>query len=930
MEFNLHKSLTVSVNSEPAHAYYEVENGEKTYLKKWKFAYFESLEKSDFETEPQREIDVPSCWQLLGFDQNHYTNTRYPFPYCPPQILKDSPCGLYVCRYKRNSDSGRYYITLEGVDCCYYLFVNKKFVGYSTISHLPSEFDITKFLEDDNEIKVIVFKWGQASYLEDQDKMRFSGIFRDVYITNRPEGHVKDFKITTDYKKDTGYVRIAADKSCAFELSFGGKVLARAEGKNVTMKIENVRLWNAENPVLYDLAISCAGEIIKEKVGVRKIEIKNGVILLNGKPFKFKGVNRHSFTVNGYVETKEDLKKDIRLLKEMNGNAVRTSHYPAASEFARICDEEGVYIMMEADVETHGACNQQGGYDGYLFGELARDSRFEEQILERNRRMYERDKNRPSVLIWSLGNESGWGENFIKANAMLKKLDSRPVHYENFWDWSRDEYLDNGLMDMCSRMYPNVDYLEKYLDLDTRPLVLCEYTHAMGNSCGDVSEYWKRIYKHDRLAGAFVWEWCSHSVIRDGKVLYGGDFGEKMHDGNFCMDGLVTTDRTPNPSYYEVKEVYAPVDVTWKNGRAYIENRRDFESIDDITCTYAVKCNEKTILSGELPLKGIAAHKTKSFAIKIPKCEGYKFIEFTFVKDNKVIAVRQAELDYAFRAKARAKEKNVSFAVGEDGMLSSFSVDGREYLAHKASLQILRAYLDNDMNVKNEWERARYPYAEFYAEKIERKDGRTSVSGYVVADAVRPLAEIKIDYIPVADGVHIDVKAVCNKIFPKFPRFGFSFPVDPALKHVQYFGRGKNEAYADRKLSAPVGFYEDDAKTMNYMYPKPQESGSHCGSRFVQVFDENGGIAASSEKDFSFQVTKYALSDYKNHAYEMGETGKLYLNVDYKMGGVGSNSCGPVLDDNLWVDRIFEFGFDLVAADKDNPFGMHFAARERK
>ena len=929
MEFNLHKSLTVSVNSEPARAYYVVKNGERTDLKKWKFAYFDSSDKLDINAAPEREIDVPSCWQMLGYDEKQYTNTRFPFPYYPPYILKDSPCGLYECSYIREKEDGKYYITFEGVDSCCYLFVNGKFVGYSTISHLPSEFDITDYLEKDNVIKVVVYKWCQASYLEDQDKMRFSGIFRDVYVTRRPEGHVKDFKITTDYKNKTGYVRVKADKSCAFVLSDQGKEIARAEGKNVVMKIDGVKLWNAEEPNLYDLSISCAGEIIEEKVGVRTIEIKNNVILLNGKPFKFKGVNRHSFTVNAYVETREDLEKDVRLLKEMNGNAVRTSHYPPSSEFARICDEQGIYIMEEADVETHGACNQQGGYDGYLFGELARDSRFEEQILERNRRMYERDKNRPSVLIWSLGNESGWGENFIKANNLLKKLDSRPVHYENFWDWSRNEYLDNGIMDMCSRMYPPVNYLTEYLDLDPRPLVLCEYTHAMGNSCGDVSEYWKRIYKHDRLAGAFVWEWCSHSVIEDGKVLYGGDFGEKLHDGNFCMDGLLTTDRTPNPSYYEVKEVYAPVDLEWKNGRAYIENRRDFKSLDDIRCKYAVKCNGKAVREGELPLDGIAPRQKKSFAVEIPEGKGYKFVDFTFTENGKTIAVRQAEIDYVYRPESAAEKKDVSFVVGENGMLSSFCVNGREYLVGSARLQILRAYLDNDMNVRNEWERLRYPYAEYYAKKIERKGDKVSVSGFVVADALRPFAEVDIEYTPVADGVKISLKAVCNKNFAKFPRFGFSFPVLPTLKKVQYFGRGENEAYADRKLSAPVGYYEADADAMNYMYPKPQESGSHCDSRFVQVCDGNGGIAAESGKNFSFQVTKYDLSDYKPHAYEMGETGKLYLNVDYKMGGVGSNSCGPELDDHLWVDRIFEWEFDLVAAGED-AFATHFSSRKEK
>ena len=924
MKLDLHESLTVSVNNEPARAYYEIENGEKTFLTKWRFAYFESREKADFDSLPEREIEVPSCWQMLGYDEKQYTNTRYPFPYCPPYILKENPCGMYVCRYDVKDKKGRYYINFEGVDSCYYLFVNGRFAGYSTISHSPCEFDVTDFLKEENEIKVIVFKWCQASYLEDQDKMRFSGIFRDVYILNRPEGHVRDFKITTDYKGKTGYVRVAADRSCRFVLSDGGRVIDTAEGKNVRLKIPDVRLWNAESPVLYDLAIECAGEVIREKTGVRKVGIKDGVILLNGAPIKFKGVNRHSSTVNAFVETEEDMKKDVALIKEMNGNAVRTSHYPCAAYFARLCDEEGVYLMEEADVESHGATNQRGGYDGYLYGEIARDPRFAEQIVERSRRMYERDKNRPSVLIWSLGNESGWGANFAEACKAIKKLDDRPVHYENAWDWSRNDYLDDGLLDMCSRMYPAVSYLEEYLDKERRPLVLCEYTHAMGNSCGDVRAYWDVIYKHDRLAGAFVWEWCSHSVIENGKVLYGGDFGEKLHDGNFCMDGLVTTDRVPNPSYYEVKEVYAPVDLKWKNGRAYIENRRDFEPLDDIICEYAVKVNGSVVGGGKLDLAGIASHEEKSFPVPVPREKGYTFVDFTFSKGGKIVAVRQAEIDYAYAAAEKAESEDVSFEVDENGMLKSFRAAGREYLAGAAKLQILRAYLDNDRNVKNDWERVRYQYADFFAKNIERKEGCVRVSGYMVTDSIAPLAEICLTYKPVAGGVEIFAEVFGNGHFPRFPRFGFSFPVAPSLTKVEYFGRGETEAYLDRTLCAPVGFYVADARTMNYMYPKPQESGSHCGSRFVKISDGKGGIMADSEKDFSFQVSEYALSDYRAHAYEMKETGRLYLNVDYKMGGVGSASCGPVLEDKYWVEHTFGFRFRLLAAAGD-PFKRHFS-----
>lgn len=914
MKFDLHESLVVSVGNEPPRAYYEIENGEKILLNKWKFAYFEDGKKADLSAAPTAELDVPSCWQMYGYGEKQYTNTRYPFPYRPPYILKKNPCGIYSREYEVRGKSGRYYIVFEGVDSCYYLFVNGEFAGYSTISHSPCEFDITeKLREGANALQVVVFKWCAASYLEDQDKLRFSGIFRDVYILRRPEGHVKDFSVTSDYKGKTGYIAVEADRACRFSLSYRGRELGSAEGKKARFAIENVKLWNAEAPELYDLCIECAGEIIREKAGVRKIAVKNGVILLNGKPVKFKGVNRHSLTVNAYAETEEDMKKDIAMIRAMNANAVRTSHYPPAPRFAKLCDEAGVYLLEEADLETHGTLNQLPGWHGSLFPEIVDDERFEEQIVERNLRMFARDKNRPSVLIWSLGNESGWGRGTAAAAKALKKADpSRPLHYEAAWDNDLGEYRDGGLLDMCSRMYPPVEYVKDFPENESRPLVLCEYTHAMGNSCGDARAYWQVIYGSDRLAGGFVWEWCSHSVIENGKALYGGDFGETLHDGNFCMDGIVTTDRVPNPCYYELKEVYAPADAFAENGRVRVVNRRDFLPLDDLKCVWTLETDGKETARGEYDLRGIAPRKDRFFALPKAEKRGYTYLNLSFLAGENAVARRQIALHTAYRAAGRSSAPAPQWEL-ENGMLSSFRAGGREYLAGKTRLQIMRAPIDNDRNIVREWEEVRYPYTEFFATETEKEGESVRVKGVIAADSLRPAADVEILYTPVAGGLEISCDVRCEGQFPRFPRFGFSFDVDPALVSAEYFGRGEGESYPDRNLAAPVGLYFARADEMNYMYPKPQESGSRGGSRFIRLSDEKGGLMADSETDFSFQVTPYALEDYKAHAADMEDTGKLYLNVDYKMGGVGSNSCGPALDQKYWVERVFSFRFRLLA-----------------
>lgn len=924
-----HNNLIIQKNCLPARAYYEIENVPKQIFSDWKFSYFSEWDDSLFLIEPTNKVKVPFCWQILGYDSNQYTNYKYPFPYDPPYINKPNPCGIYSCKYIIKDKKGKYYLNFDGVDSCFYVFINNEFVGYSSVSHCHSEFDITKYLETDNEIKVIVFKWNWGSYLEDQDKFRMSGIFRDVYILNRDEGHLFDFEIKTDYKNNKGIISFDCDKICQISIFFKKKLIEKKQGSKIIFEIENPNLWSAEIPNLYRLEIKCNGEYIIENIGIRKIEVKNNVMLLNGKPIKFKGVNRHSFTVNGYCESKEDIINDIKMLKEGNVNAVRTSHYPPHPLFTKLCDEYGIYIIEESDIECHGVVSQNGDYDINKFDELAQNSLFKEQFINRIIRMYQRDKNRQCILIWSLGNESGWGENFIVIGNILKKLDNnRLLHYEGTWDKLTGTYKKENILDIYSIMYPEIDWMNEFVKNCDRPLLLCEYSHAMGNSCGDLKDYWQSINNHKEICGAFIWEFCSQSIIKNDKILYGGDFNDYPNDDNFCIDGLVTTNRIPNPSYYEMKEVYAPIDIVFDGLKYIIKNKYDFKSFDDIDCTYEIICNDKIISSGILLLKGIEAGKNKEFDINIPKTNGYTYLNFIF-KDNEIeIAKRQFCLNDTLLPVKKIIEGNtiqekydIDYSFDKKGLLCNYKVHGIELLAGKIKPIIMRAPIDNDIFIKQDWEKYGANKAKFGFIKKEIGD-KICVLGKIGADSLRPIADLNITYIPKNNGtININCSVDVKDGIKSLPRFGFSIELNPVLNEIVFFGRGLNEAYVDRKMSAPIGLYKINFKKMNYYYSKPQESGSHCDSKFVIIKNKNLGIMIDSIKDFSFQLTPYSLEDYKPHSFEMIKSKKLYLNIDYMMSGIGSNSCGPKLNEKyLLTQKHFEFNFNIKAYCGENVF----------
>ncbi len=507
-------------------------------------------------------IPVPSCVQMHGYDNIQYLNIRYPFPVMLPHLPYENPCWHYRRTFNIKKQKGeRYYINFEGVDSAFYVYINGEFKGYSQISHATSEFDITDLaVNGENTIDVLVLKWCISTYLECQDKFRFSGIFRNVYMLTRPERHISDYKIETYIDGENGTLKFVNESDVDAVLTLEGMEITVPAKETGYITVNNAKLWTAEEPNLYKLVIRSCGEKIIESIGFRVVSIDGKVFKINGVPVKLKGVNRHDFHCETAATVSlEDMAKDIHLMKELNVNAVRTSHYPNSPEFYMLCDTFGIYVMDEADLEMHGACSRDGRYDIPLWEEYAENEFFTPGITDRHVALVERDKNRPSVIIWSLGNESSFGKAFFDGAKYIKNRDNtRPIHYEGLQN-ADPKYYYTDMVDMVSMMYPSFEKIrEDVLDNpeETRPFVLCEYTHAMGNSCGDIAEYWDMIYNNEQMMGGFVWEWADHGIKTEKGFLYGGDFKEPEHDGNFCADGLLTPDRKIKSNALEMMAVY--------------------------------------------------------------------------------------------------------------------------------------------------------------------------------------------------------------------------------------------------------------------------------------------------------------------------------------------------------------------------------------
>lgn len=805
----------------------------------WQIKQHENIEKVELGEELTQSIPVPACVQMHGFDKIQYINARYPFPVLFPKMQYDNPCWHYRRAFTLAKKTGeKYYLNFEGVDSAFYLYINGQYKGYSQISHATSEFDITDLAVDgENTIDVIVLKWCVSSYLECQDKFRFSGIFRNVYLLTRPNNHITDYRILTDLNGDDGVLTFINESKVDIRLEFHGKKAFVKAGKTVEFCVKNVQKWTAETPKLYTLTLYANGEKIVEKVGFRKVSIDGKVFKLNGKAIKLKGVNRHDFNCKtGATVTIKNLVDDLKLMKFLNVNAVRTSHYPNMPEFYQLCDKFGIYVMDECDLEMHGACTCEGGYSNKPWQRYADNMLFEQGIFDREKALVERDKNRPCVLIWSLGNESSFGKAFIKGAKYIKKRDSRPVHYEGIVNADKKYYYTKHL-DMMSMMYPSLETIQKkVLDnpKETRPFVLCEYTHAMGNSCGDISAYWEMIYNHEQLMGAFVWEWADHGIKTKQGFKYGGDFGETEHDGNFCSDGLLTPDRKLKSSAYEMQAVYA--------GKLQSEEK----------------------------------------AVTIPEIK----------ENNKDIAIKVDE---------------------HTGELTSLKVDGVEILRTPLRVNFTR-YIDNDRPCLWRWNTVcNHKGSKPYALSMEKLENGYAFDCAIASNTREPILRYRVAYKVEKGALVIETDYECANFAGVTPRFGFEFAVDKKYSDFSYVGFGPYESYSDRKVACEYGYFESNAED-NYEknYVRPQESGSHYATRYVNVKDL---LTVTAKNAFSFSINPYTTEQLRDtlHAYELKENDFVNICLDVAMRGVGSQACGPQLDAKYEIPKkaknIFKINF---------------------
>ena len=937
----------------------------------WDFAFFPRIEAVPETIAAWDVIPVPSVWQNHGYDRHQYTNVKYPFPFDPPYVPRENPCGVYRRTFALSKKAEEIYcLNFEGVDSCYYVWINGEFVGFSQVSHSTSEFDITPYVRDgENELRVAVLKWCVGSYFEDQDKLRMSGIFRDAYILTRPRAHLRDFFVRAGIEENgDGTIRVDFSRAGG-ELpikvtlySPEGVTLNEQTVKDDTysVTIQTPALWTAETPALYTLLLEANGECIAQRVGIRVIEVKEGIVLLNGKPIKFRGVNRHdNDPVTGFTISRAQMIRDMRIMKEHNVNAIRTSHYPNAPWMVGLCDQFGFYVIDEADVESHGVMTLYHDIDTNIhhddpvivnmaheaYSLLARDETYAELTLDRVRRCVLRDKNSPSVVIWSLGNESGFGPNFEKAGRWVKGFDpSRLCHYEGIDHLAPSLPNDTSMIDLYSRMYPKqsevVDYLEK--GDDPRPYILCEYIHAMGNGPGDAWDYQKLIDKYPRFCGGFVWEFCDHAVYGgrtpDGKPIYryGGDFGEYPHDANFCMDGLVYPDRTPHTAFAEYKNVIRPVRaelVSANPVKVRFSNWLDFTSLGDFaTVAYILTVDGNRVEEGALNLPDIASHESAEIDIPIKLPESGKALltltyhqkhDHALTKAGHVLGFDQLTLregrvlptlsDGKKGAPAVHETKTHVFIKGEDfaysfnrdtGLFDTMIYGGRSLLVHPMEYNIWRAPVDNDMYIRRKWREAGYDCAKprVYSVAAEVDDRQVILRGKLSLAAVYRQKILEIDAAFAIDGtgrVNMTMNCKRNMEMPYLPRFGVRLFLPKAMDQVEYFGMGPSESYRDKHRASSLGRYVTTARRNHEDYIRPQENGSHFACDYVRVTGEDGAeLLAFGESPFSFNVSPYTQEELtrKAHNWELAEADSTVLCLDYAQSGLGSNSCGPKLE----------------------------------
>ena len=915
----------------------------------WKFNYCESPDNRpadfymvDFDVTSFDEIKVPGHIQLQGYDKPQYVNTQYPWEgqekLLPPQIpQKRNPVGSYVKFFDVDKAllDKEIYISFQGVETAIYVWLNGEFVGYSEDSFTPSEFNLTPYIkEKNNKLAVEVYRYSTASWLEDQDFWRFSGIFRDVYLYAVPEIHVRDMKITADYDYENGNgiltteLDIIGEKDYLIKLTLidkNGNKVYESDTADVTASIPNVMPWSAEQPNLYTLTaeISSDSEIIETaetKVGFRTFEMKNGIMCLNGKRIIFKGINRHEWNAEGgRVVTEEDMLWDIRFMKRNNINAVRTCHYPNNSLWYKLCDEYGIYLIDETNLESHGTWQKMGACEPSI-NIPASLPEWKEACLDRARSMYERDKNHASVLIWSCGNESYCGDDIAAMADYFHEVDkTRLVHYEGVvWNRKYDH-----ITDMESRMYAKPDEVEEYLKQNTgKPYISCEYMHAMGNSLGGMKLYTDLEDKYEAYQGGFIWDYIDQSLYKDGKLVYGGDFDDRASDYGFCTNGIVYADRTYSPKVCEAKQLYSNIRMSIKDKLLTIENRNLFVGTEGYIFKVSLE-KEGEILGTEEQRLNFSAGETGSVKIglEIPENGGeYVLTASAVIAEDTIWAKKGHEISFAqevVKTPEIETEKTITkaeivygdFCIGvhsenfsmqfdkREGGVSSLIYDGTEYITRAPKISFFRAYTDNDAGAGYPYENAQWQIAGKCAKLLgfETKENADSleVTFRFLAPTVTSF-EYKVTYIAYFDG-RLGVKAEYDGVkgLSDMPVFAMDFKMKKQYDKFTFYGMGPDENYIDRNNGARLGVYTLTALENFTKYLNPQECGNRTGVRYVNVYEENGaGLNFTATKQpFEMSVLPYNAYELDNamHRDELPDPTYTWVRIAAKQMGVGGD-----------------------------------------
>lgn len=952
----------------------------------WEFKYYKKKSKLPATLDTSRikfdTVTIPSTWQRTGYEPPIYLNTPYGFDgrvfglewgkgVKPPVLPDDFSCGIYRKLVNIEDAKKRYILTFLGVSPCVDLYINGIFVGYGEASHNSYEFDVSEYLKKgENEIIVIVYKWCTGSYLEAQDMFRENGIFRDVLLYEYESAYINDFQAIPkkngkkyDLVIDTEVIGSFKNSSIKVSLCDGKDIVAESSvdanlKTSVTLEKLTVEEWSAEIPKLYELYITLyngkkEAMTIRQYVGFKNIKIDGTTFYFNGKKIKLKGVNHHdTHETKGYCEDFLDLEKDVKLMKEFNVNCVRTSHYPPDPFFLELCDHYGLYVVDEADIETHGLWNLDCDE-----GLISHDLKWAPRYTDRVRRMYFRDRTHASIIMWSLGNESRGYKCHDKCYKMLKDLGTEiPVHYEGVTHTKRQHY------DVYSQMYTHPDDLKEIArrkhgkSFAEVPFYLCEYCHAMGAGPGALEEYMQIFYSDDIFMGGCIWEWADHSVRHENdgfpyKYTYGGDHGEVLHDGCFCVDGLFYPDRTPHTGAYNMKAVYRPLRATRLSGnKLTILNTNRFKSSSDIEVYWEYQENGITTTCGSF-MTDIAPEKEATYKLDLPKVDYDKntYLNLTYLQGDFEVASEQLTLSEAqFILPALEMGKISMTSDGEvitvkypEGAIE-FSEETGEVLSYKANgvsvlnkapvshkgflLNFYRAYLDNDRRVGDDWEANGYHDPKIVLEDMsaEVKSGVASVSEYVtVYGKEKPLFNANILYIIGANGV-LDIEVAVAKVeggeeIADLPRAGITFEADKKFSRIEYFGRGEKENYCDFNAHAPIGIYTSTVADEHEPYIRPQDNSNHSDVSYLKLMSDKGEeILIYSDKRFNFNVHNYTQETLRkaNHWEDLADEKTTFVTLDGYTRGTGTGSCGPKTLPEYCIDESKELTFNFVIVPK--------------